>query len=146
MFLPLAVSKYSQTALLRSHGAHCGRPASHLVFRCTGVSRIRHGNLNVTVEKRKGTESERDTLCGASHREDGNITYMATPAASSQSVGNPSRGSMLVAAIALAVFIFAIAGVLENIAAALSGRQALEILSPRSRVHGEWDVCSIRLN
>lgn len=61
---------------------------------------------------------------------------MATPAASSQSVGNPSRGSMLVAAIALAVDIIAIAGVLEIIAAALSGNQALEILSPRPRVHG----------
>ena len=69
---------------------------------------------------------------------------MATPAASSQRVGNSSRGSMLVAAIALAVVIFTLAAVLESIAATLSSNQALEVLSPR--VHGTANMGSIRLD
>ena len=53
---------------------------------------------------------------------------------------------MLVPAIALTVVIFTVARVLESIAATLRSHQALEILSPRPRVHGGGYVRSIRLD
>lgn len=58
MDLPLAVSKYSQGALLRSHGWHCGRPASHFVFRCLGYqSTIDPKNCRCIATLRKPQKS-----------------------------------------------------------------------------------------